>query len=298
MQKINITSSDGYVLSALQGVPLTNSKGTVILSSATCIKKEFYINFAEYLVEKGYVVLLYDYRGIGESAPADLKNSDIYIHEWGTKDMNAVLNYVTSVFGTCQITWFGHSIGSQLMGFIENSKVIQKAISLNAAVGYWKYFPFPKNIGIWMMWYVIGPLMIKIHGYGMMKKIGWGEDLTKNSILEWREWCINKDYFMPCIREKLKTDRFDKFEVPITALYMDDDYIANDITVPLMMEFFPNAAREIKKIKVSDYTVEKAGHVDIFRKKFEYTLWPLLVEEIENKSMDHPVETRLVANYG
>jgi predicted alpha/beta hydrolase len=276
MEKIRIIASDGYALSALFGKPTTTCIGTVVLSSATCVKKEFYINFGSFLVRQGYQVLLYDYRGIGESAPGNIRDADISMHEWGTKDMNAVLNYLVHDKGLTDITWMGHSVGAQLVGFIENRQHIRKIISINAAVGYWGYFPFPMNTVVWLLWYVIGPLLIRIYGYGQMKKIGWGENLPKKTILEWREWCLSKNYYLSLLQRVLKTDRFYNLTTPMTVVYTSDDFIANDKTVSLMTAFFPNAPTEILKIETRQYTRHKVGHTGIFRKKFQHNLWPLL----------------------
>tara|TARA_R110001592_G_C13183107_1_gene751157 strand:- start:1610 stop:2455 length:846 start_codon:yes stop_codon:yes gene_type:complete len=278
---IIITAIDGYKLSALYSTPVAENIGTIVLSSATGVKKEFYRHFKEYLVRNGYNVLLYDYRGIGGSAPNDLRGSFAYMHEWGTMDMNAALNYLVEEKGLTNIIWFGHSLGAQLIGFLEKQQHIKKVISLNAAVGYWGLFPFPMNITVCFLWYVIYPVMIKFYGYGAMSKIGWGENLPKNVLGEWREWCLNKDYFKKTLQQKLNTDKFYLFTTPITALYISDDYIANDKTVPPMQQFFPNAPYEIIKIKVKKYTSYKVGHTGIFRKKFENTLWPLLVDIVE-----------------
>lgn len=282
MLKIIITAQDGYPISALLGISEGN-KGTVILSSATCIKKEFYIKFAQFLNQNGYTVVLFDYRGIGESAPYNLKDSKIFMHEWGTKDMNAVLNYVIKVIGPKNITWMGHSIGAQLVGFLEQAHHVKRVISINAAVGYWGYFPFPMNVVIWTLWYVIGPLLLRVYGYGEMKKIGWGENLPKYAILEWRKWCIRKDYYRVLLQRKLQKDSFDNFTTPMTVVYLSDDYIANDKTVSLMMEFFPNAPTEVIKIDVKSYTEKKVGHTGIFRKKFEKDLWPVLTDILNSK---------------
>jgi predicted alpha/beta hydrolase len=281
MEKIIITAADGYRLSALYAIPDGESAGTIILSSATGIKKEYYINFSRFLCKQGYNVLLYDYRGIGESAPCDLKDSSAYMHEWGTKDMNAVLNYLVNIKGLTDIIWLGHSVGAQLIGFLEHRQHISKVIAINAALGYWRYFPFPMKWVIWGLWYFIGPLMIKIYGYGTMQKIGWGENLPRNILLEWREWCLSKSYFRVCLQKQLHTDKFYEFTTPITSIYTSDDFIANDKTVPLMMKFFPNSPQEIMKLPVEEYTPDKVGHIGIFRKKFEKNLWPWLVKVIQ-----------------
>lgn len=281
MQNITITAADGYALSALYARPVGESVGTIILSSATGVKKEFYINFSRFLVQNGYNILLYDYRGIGESAPADLKTSNSYMHEWGTLDMNAALNYLVHEKGLTDIIWVGHSVGTQLVGFIEHRQHIRKVISINAAFGHWRYFPFPIKWLIWGLWFFIGPLMVKVYGYGAMKKIGWGENLSRNMMKEWREWCLSRNYFTGMLKRKLGTDRFYDFTIPITAVYISDDYIANDKTVPLMMKFFPNSPQEILKLPVAEHTPHKVGHTGIFRKKFENDLWPLLTGIIE-----------------
>lgn len=281
MEEIVIIAEDGYQLSALQSIPVEECCGRIILSSATGIKKEFYINFAQFLVQKGYCVLLYDYRGIGKSAPKDLKKSNSYMHEWGTKDMNAALNYMVNEKGFTDIIWVGHSVGAQLIGFLDNRQHIKKIVSISAALGYWGYFHFPSKWLIWWLWYFLAPLMIKIYGYGAMQKIGWGENLSRNMLMEWREWCLSKTYFMGLLEQKIGMDKFYDFTTPITAIYMSDDYIANDKTVTLMMRFFPNSPQKILKFYVGEHTNEKVGHMGVFRKKFETTLWPLLADVIE-----------------
>ena len=41
-------------------------------------------------------------------------------------------------------------------------------------------YPYPMKIVVWLLWYIIGPMLIKFYGYGVMKKIGWGENLPRN----------------------------------------------------------------------------------------------------------------------
>jgi predicted alpha/beta hydrolase len=281
METLTIPSADGYQLSALYGSACICTKGTAVVSSATGVKKEFYINFAQFLMDHGYDVVLFDYRGIGGSAPGDLRASLIFMHDWGIKDMNDVMNYLVCERHCTNVTWIGHSIGAQLTGFIEHHQYIRKVVAINAAVGYWRYFPFPMNVGIWVMWYLVSPLMLKWYGYGKMRQIGWGEDLPRNAIIEWREWCTNPHYYRKCVNDILSTDRFYHFTRPVTALYTSDDYIANDKTVSLMMQFFPNAQVKIHKIWTTRYTRDKVGHTGMFRKKFKDTLWPLIVESME-----------------
>lgn len=281
MEEVTIPAADGYQLSGLYGLTGKAVKGTAVVSGATGIRKEFYINFAHFLMDRGYDVLLFDYRGIGGSAPNDLRSSLIFMHDWGTKDMDAVIKYLVESRKCTGIIWIGHSIGAQLTGFIEHHQYIRKVVAINAALGYWAYFPFPMNVGIWLMWYLVSPLMLFSFGYGKMRQIGWGEDLPRNAIIEWREWCTSPHYYRKYVNQQLHMDRFYHFTKPVTALYTSDDYIANDRTVSLMMQFFPNAQVQIRKIETSQYTPHKVGHTGLFRKKFKDTLWPLIAESME-----------------
>jgi predicted alpha/beta hydrolase len=72
--------------------------------------------------------------------------------------------------------------------------------------------------------------------------------------------------------------------VPITAIYISDDYIANDKTASLMMQFFPDAPCELIKLEVHKFTRHHVGHVGIFRKRFESVLWPWLLHTIHRSN--------------
>lgn len=281
MKRVTIIAEDGYKLGAIYMVPQGNCIGTIVIGSATGIRKEFYINFAKYLKSNGYAVLLFDYRGIGDSAPRRLQVLKSEMHEWGTKDMNAVLDFLVYKEHRSDIVWVGHSVGAQLIGFLQEKQHICKVISVNSAFGYWRYFPAPQRWFIWGLWYFIAPLMIKTLGYGAMTKIGWGEDLPPRMLMEWRKWCLNKTYFRSTLWEKIRADKFYDFTIPIIAVYVSDDFIANDKTVPLMLEFFPNAPKQVFRFPVEKFTMEKVGHSGIFRKKFKNSLWPTLLQLIK-----------------
>jgi predicted alpha/beta hydrolase len=278
MQKITLTAKDGYALAALWTVPVGEYLGTVVLSGATGVKKEFYMYFAQYLVQNGYRVLLFDYRGIGESAPAELKGFVAYMHEWGTLDMNAALDYVVHEQNATNIIWIGHSVGAQMVGLLDNRKHIKKLLAISASTGYWGYFPFPYNCLAISLWLVIGPAVTAIKDYGAMKKIGWGENLPKQVFYEWRRWCLSKQHFRYLLEEKMGQTEFTDFKAPIIAVHPADDYIANAKTVVKLLEFYPNSPQRIICVQPREIGERQIGHTGMFRKRLERKLWPMLVE--------------------
>lgn len=283
MQTISFTASDGYVLTGLWAVPVADNKGTIIINSATGVKKEYYLRFAQYLVQNSYQVLLYDYRGIGESAPKTLKGFVATMHEWGTLDMNAALNYVVNEKQCEKVTWIGHSVGAQMMGLLAQRHKIEKVIAINASTGYWNYFTFPYKYMVLSLWLFIGPPLTTLHGYAPMDKIGWGEPLPVGVYFEWRKWCLSKHHFKDFLQQHIGESVFTDFTAPISAVHTSDDYIANKRTVPRLLDFYPNSPNKITCIKPGDYGFSAIGHTGIFRKKFENTLWPLLLSEIESE---------------
>lgn len=281
MEKITIIPADGYQLTAIQMKPVAAVSGYTIINSATGVKKEFYLRFAEYLVQNGYAVLLYDYRGIGESAPKDLRTLQTSMHEWATKDMNAVLDYAVNEKSWANIIWIGHSVGSQLMGLLTNKHHIKKVLAINSSTGYWAYFTFPYNWIVLLVW-TIGAITTKTMGYAPMNRFGWGEPLPAGVFYEWCKWCHSKYHFKEFLIKHTGQPLFYDFSTPIVAIYTSDDYIANDKTVPALLSFYPNAPQKNIKINIGDYGEKKVGHTGIFRKRFEKNLWPLIVGEIEN----------------
>lgn len=281
MQELRIVASDGYHLSALYGKPVLTSLGTIVLAPATGIKKEYYLHFAHYLIQQGYSVLLFDYRGIGSSLRGDIREIKSYMHEWGTKDMQAMIDYLVKEKNCQDIIWLGHSAGASLLGFTPNKTAVRKVVAVNAALGYWGHFPAPQKWLIYFLWKLIGPLMIGMYGYGKMKAIGWGENLPPNMLKQWRSWCLHPQYFRDTILLLTGKDYFEDFRIPMVSVYISDDYIANTQTARLLLDFFPHANRRLHQLAVTNLVNEPVGHNGLFRKRFERTLWPELMRIIE-----------------
>lgn len=282
MEQISFTTADGYQLHGLWLVPVATYKGTILFSSATAIKKEYYLPFAQYLVQNGYRVLIYDYRGIGASKPAaGLKNFKATMYEWGSLDMSAAIHFLVEQKQVNELIWMGHSVGAQLMGIVPHQHIIKKVIAINASTGYWGYFPFPYNIGILSLWLSIGPLLTLLYGYAPMDKLGWGQPLPSGVYFQWRKWCLSPHHFKPLLEKLHNSSTFAHFTAPITSIYPSDDYISNDRTVKELLAFFPAAPNNLVRIKPADYGLKKIGHTGLFRRKHENNLWPLVVEAIE-----------------
>ena len=91
---VSISATDGFDLAAIVLEPIGEAKATIQIHSGTGIKKEFYLKFAKFWAEQGFVAVVFDYRGIGASRPASLRGFKANTRDWGERDMPGVLNWL------------------------------------------------------------------------------------------------------------------------------------------------------------------------------------------------------------
>jgi hypothetical protein len=72
-RQLVFAAHDGLRLAASIFEPecMEDALATVLVASATGVKRHFYNKFATFLAENGFVVMSFDYRGIGDSLPGN-----------------------------------------------------------------------------------------------------------------------------------------------------------------------------------------------------------------------------------
>ncbi len=281
---IFIQARDGYPLSATIRRPLTEIKGVIQINCGTGIHQELYFNLANYLTEHGYVTVTYDYRGIGNSKPESLREFQANLEDWGILDMTSIFDWINHEFPDERKIIIGHSMGGQLVGLMDNYDKVDRLILIASSTGYWKDMSSPFK---WLMpplWFLLIPIIVSIYGYANAKVLGQGENLPKGVALQWRNWCINPNYFHDHFKSSKTNLFFDKFLIPIKSIQIDDDPIANHITANKLVSYYSNAKIEVERISPRQMGVKKIGHTGFFSRKFKDTLWTQLIADIENRN--------------
>lgn len=115
MQKIKIKSKmDGLELSVLIIKPKNKAKGIVQISHGMAEHKERYIHFMEHLVNKGYICVVNDHRGHGESVK-EKKDLGYFYDKNGNyivEDLHQITLEVKKEFPNLPVYLLGHSMGS------------------------------------------------------------------------------------------------------------------------------------------------------------------------------------------
>ena len=103
-ENVTVTCTDGYSLSGRFYQSKQSTKNLpILLCPATGITQGFYHNFIEWLTEQGSDVLVFDFRGIGDSLYSSLRDSNASIQDWGLLDIPAAIQTLLEKTGQEQV---------------------------------------------------------------------------------------------------------------------------------------------------------------------------------------------------
>ena len=174
MSEIEITS-ESEVLSAsvFEG---NKQEIVLIIASATGVKQSYYHKFAQFVASQGITVITFDYTGIGRSLRKSLKTLENNAADWGSKDLESVIQYALENYPKARKVLLGHSIGGQLVGLAKSSEQLDKIILVAAQSGFWKLWNGVGKIRMWFNWYILFPVVLGLFGYLNSKKINGMEN--------------------------------------------------------------------------------------------------------------------------
>lgn len=258
-------------------------RAVIVMNGATGFPQAFYFKLAQYAADRGYDVLVYDYRGIGLSAPANLAAETARMSDWGLLDMRAALEAGAERAQGLPVATLGHSVGGQFLGFLKNHALARAHVQIATSVGYWPWEKAPFKYLAWWFWRVHGPLMLATKGY-IPTGGGWaGLPLPRGVYEEWRRWCLRTNHFGPDLYTYLSDNCFTEIRAPLLSVAFTDDSIATRRTVEELDKFYPNAARESRWYSPADAGSKRIGHEGFFASRHRDTLWRPVLDWLDDK---------------
>ena len=271
-QPVRLRCTDGRELAA-HWIAAPARRAVLVINPATGFPQSFYFRVAGYAAERGYDTLVYDYRGMGASAPPDLASEGCRMSDWGRFDMRTALAEAATRAAGLPVFTLGHSVGGQFLGLLTNHALARAHVQIAVSVGYWPWEHAPFKYLAWWFWRVHGPLMLALKGF-VPTGGGWsGLPLPRGVFEEWRTWCLRPGHFGPDLATYLSDNVFSQIRAPMLNVGFDDDPIATRRTVAALDKFYPNAARETRWYSPRDAGSDRIGHEGFFASRHRETLW-------------------------
>ncbi|HEX4872655.1 MAG TPA: alpha/beta fold hydrolase [Nevskiaceae bacterium] len=271
-QALSFVTDDGRTLRGQLFHPLGERRGGILIGGATGVPQGFYRAYAGWLAGRGYTVMTFDYRGIGDSRDRPLAQDPARMRDWGLQDLPAALEVLAEQVGGAPLALIGHSVGGQMIGAMPNHGRLRAAVQIACGLGYWRGMPAAYGAMVYALIAGLGPLLYRRLGYAPNSRIGWGEDLPRGVAEDWFRWCQRADYFAE-LRTPEQPLYFDAVRLPLLSLAFTDDPIATAANVEGLLGFYPQAAIERRRLAPAGLGLRSIGHLQFFSRRMPEALW-------------------------
>ena len=284
---LRIETSDDFELAAHLFEP-ESPRGAVVLHGGFAIPQRFYRRFAESLARAGYVVLTYDYRGIGESRTGSLRGFHATATQWGRLDWGAATRFLKARHPALPLLAVCHSFGGQALGLAPEAAWYDGIVTIGSQLAAKQHYR-GRN-GIWMRasMYLWLPLIAYAFGY-IPGWTGLGEDAPKAASLEWARWCRSPGYLVDHVPDA--AERFAAVRARMHMIAVADDHFAPVSSVRALAERLTGASKTVRVVHPEDLGMEAIGHFAPFRPTFADTLWVEIADTLD----EFAGETRALA---
>jgi predicted alpha/beta hydrolase len=281
MSQLQVRARDGFPLAATLFTPPEEPDRALIIASATGVRRGLYMLFARYFAARGWAVLTFDYRGIGDSLVGSVNDSKATIVDWGRLDYAGVIDWMTGRFEGVPLHVVGHSIGGQLLGMLENVEGIRSACTVAAQNAYYRRYPVKQAVKYGVLWHLAVPAVVRTLGYFPAKRFRLGEDLPGGVALDWACFATHEAYLVDRRGRPLRVG-FDTMRAPVLAFSFRDDHRAPAANIEALHGNYRRARVEYCHVDPADFGASEIGHMGFFSSAFRKSLW--------SKSMDWLVE--------
>lgn len=130
-----IDNGNGHPLVSHWYRPAGEPRGYLLIVPAMGVEQRFYAPFAAWLAERGYLAITFDYLGMGQSRNGSLRGLEVDVLGWARHDCSAMLAAALAESGSKPLYWIGHSLGGQILPFVEGRERIDRVFSIASGSG-------------------------------------------------------------------------------------------------------------------------------------------------------------------
>lgn len=265
---LELPARDGVMLAATLFESARPNGAALLLNSGTGIPRQFYGAFARHLSEKGFAVLTYDYRGIGQSEGPPSATME----QWGAVDQASMIDHLARLRPTDSIGLIGHSLGGQVLGLADNIARVRAAVLVCSQSGHWRHWPRGRRrLRMLALWWLLIPGLTATTGRFPGSWIGTA-DLPAGIARSWARWGRSRHYVCDARGRALRPHN-DDVDCRIRWLSFSDDPLAPFGAVEALRPYYPRARVERLHLAPRDLGAESVGHFGFFRKSMPRGPW-------------------------
>lgn len=283
-EELTIVTQDDIHLSTLLISPSVEPLGVVQFHAGTVIRKEFYLKFARFLSDQGFIVVLFDYRGVGGSRPTSLRRFNASIYDWGRKDATAVLDWIKDKYPHLPIHLFAHSMGGQIIGLMYNWPLFEKIVVVASSSGNWHNFDSSYRRKISISTNLMFPINLFLFGY-VPGRFGLGQDWPKGVAKDWWKNSQENGLMADHLTAKHGNVYYKVIDKKIDAYFIEDDHMATTATIPNFQKSYPNSTVTTILLKPFDYQFDSIGHFGLFKDWSKGKLWSDVISSFTSSSI-------------
>ncbi|OWK73419.1 alpha/beta hydrolase [Flavobacteriaceae bacterium JJC] len=280
MKELLLKTSDDSAISVKVFEPDISNGKLLLINSATGVKQQVYFAFAKYFAENGYVVITYDYSGIGESKPKKMKGFEASMRSWGTEDFRTVTDFIKTGYPNHRKFCLGHSVGALILGMNEDAQIFEKFIFVATQDAYIGHLSPKVGLTAFLGFGIALPLTIRLLGYFPAHWFGLGESLPKNVALDWRTLILNRKSTKRLFEKIDKEVSADLRQKAFVIHAEDDHWVTLKGMESLMKTAYPNLDKKFREIKITESEKREIRHINFFR-SFNRNLWKIVLDELK-----------------
>ena len=291
-QTLTIPAVDGYPLHVRIWRQSEAAAPVVIINPATSVLSRYYSRFASYLHSHGFHVVCYDYRGIGDSRPQQLRHFQANWLDWGGQDFEGVLRYVIGAFPDSPIQLVAHSVGGLLVGLAPSSHRIERVFAMGSQFAYWPDYAANRRVPMYLRWHIVMPIITALFGYFPGKRLGWLEDTPTGIVQDWnaaterleQTWKNDARLRTPEQQQALVA-QYGRVAADWLAFTVTDDPFGTEVATHRLLDYYRGSNRQHLRLDPAQLDGQGIGHFAYFHARYADSLWPVALQWLQEGTL-------------
>ena len=291
-QTLTIPAVDGYPLHVRIWRQPEAAAPVVIINPATSVLSRYYSRFASYLHSHGFHVVCYDYRGIGDSRPQQLRHFQANWLDWGGQDFEGVLRYVIGAFPDSPIQLVAHSVGGLLVGLAPSSHRIERVFAMGSQFAYWPDYAANRRVPMHLRWHIVMPIITALFGYFPGKRLGWLEDTPTGIVQDWnaaterleQTWKNDARLRTPEQQQALVA-QYGRVAADWLAFTVTDDPFGTEVATHRLLDYYRGSNRQHLRLDPAQLDGQGIGHFAYFHARYADSLWPVALQWLQEGTL-------------